>query len=88
VGGGSLPEETLPTWLLALEGKHLAEMASRLRAQSPSIIARIEDDRLVLDPRTVLPEQEPELLQALKLAIAGEPGSSSTSQENLDEDRS
>jgi L-seryl-tRNA(Ser) seleniumtransferase len=88
VGGGSLPEETLPTWLLALEGEHLAEMASRLRAQSPSIIARIEDDRLVLDPRTVLPEQEPELLQALKLAIAGEPGSSSTSQENPDEDRS
>lgn len=88
VGGGSLPEETLPTWLLALEGEHLAEMASRLRAQSPSIIARIEDDRLVLDPRTVLPEQEAELLQALKLAIAGEPGSSSTSQENLDEDRS
>ncbi len=88
VGGGSLPEETLPTWLLALEGEHPAKMASLLRAQTPSVIGRIEDDRLVLDPRTVLPEQETDLLQALQHMLAGEAGPYASSQEKHDEDRS
>ena len=70
VGGGSLPEESLPTWVLALELGHPAELDTRLRAQSPPVIARIEDNRLVLDPRTVLPEQEPMLLQSLVAIIS------------------
>ncbi len=69
VGGGSLPEETLPTWLLALAPRSPDALARRLRASQPPIICRIEDDRVVLDPRTVLPEQEAALLQALAAAL-------------------
>jgi L-seryl-tRNA(Ser) seleniumtransferase len=58
VGGGSLPGETLPTHLVALGLDSPDETACRLRAGEPPVIARIEDERLVLDPRTVLPEQE------------------------------
>ena len=71
VGGGSLPEETLPTWLLALAVKHPNAFTSRLRKADPPIIARIEDDRIVLDPRTVLKEQEEELLEALEKLLKG-----------------
>jgi L-seryl-tRNA(Ser) seleniumtransferase len=58
VGGGSLPGQTLPTWLVALSVASPDALAARLRAGEPPVIARIEDDHLVLDPRTVLPEQE------------------------------
>jgi L-seryl-tRNA(Ser) seleniumtransferase len=58
VGGGSLPGETLPTHLVALGLDSPDDAASRLRAEEPPVVARIEDERLVMDPRTVLPEQE------------------------------
>jgi len=71
VGGGSLPEEILPTWLLALAVKHPNAFTSRLRKADPPIIARIEDDRVVLDPRTVLEEQDDALLKALEKLLKG-----------------
>src|SRR5579863_5274651 len=62
VGGGSLPGETLPTSLLALDAAScplpLAELARRLRMRSTPIIGRIQHDMLLLDPRTVLEEQD------------------------------
>ncbi|MCL7453634.1 MAG: L-seryl-tRNA(Sec) selenium transferase [Anaerolineae bacterium] len=58
VGGGSLPGETLSTHLVALKVDSPEDTAGRLRAGEPPVIARIEDGRLLLDPRTVLPEQE------------------------------
>ena len=61
-GGGSLPEETLPTTLLALDVKHPNAFAGRLRGVDPPIIARVEDDRVVFDPRTILIDQEDDLL--------------------------
>lgn len=69
VGGGSLPGETLPTHLVALEVGSPDTIATRLRGGEPPVITRIEDDRLVLDPRTVLPEQEATLLQAVAKAV-------------------
>ena len=70
VGGGSLPGETLPTKLVALPVAHPDQLAAALRAADPPVIARIEADRLVLDPRTVLVEEERELLRVVKeLAI-------------------
>jgi len=63
VGGGSLPGETLPTKLVALPVAHPDRLAAALRASDPPVIARIEDDRLVLDPRTVLVEEGRELLR-------------------------
>jgi len=70
VGGGSLPGSTLPTKLLAIKGyrkefKTVQELARRLRCQQPSVVARLEGNRLLLDPRTVLPEEDEALLQAV-----------------------
>jgi len=66
VGGGSLPGESFPTFLLSLSVKSADKFMKRLRAQNPPIIARTENDKILLDPRTVLPEQEGALLVGLK----------------------
>jgi L-seryl-tRNA(Ser) seleniumtransferase len=66
VGGGSLPEETLPTWVLGLEHDHPDQLSAHLRGTDPPVITRIEADRVLLDPRTVLPEQEEHLLRVLR----------------------
>jgi len=63
VGGGSLPGETLPTHLVALQEPSPERLASSLRHADPPVIARVEDERLVLDPRTVQPEEEDTLLE-------------------------
>lgn len=67
VGGGSLPEETLPTWVLALPADSPDDLAGRLRAAG--VVARVERDRVMLDPRTVLPEQDQPLLASLQAAV-------------------
>ncbi len=73
VGGGSLPGETLPTFLLALSVKQPNQFMRRLSALKPPIIARIMDNQVVLDPRTVTPDQEGALLVGLQnvLGIKG-----------------
>jgi L-seryl-tRNA(Ser) seleniumtransferase len=67
-GGGSTPGQTLPTTLVAISdpARSTAELERRLRAGSPPVIARVEDDRLLIDLRTVFPEQETMLIEALK----------------------
>jgi L-seryl-tRNA(Ser) seleniumtransferase len=70
VGGGSLPGETLPTHLVALTVASPDKVSAHLRASDPPVIARIEDNRIVLDPRTVLSEQESILLQSVAGAAA------------------
>ena len=74
IGGGSLPGETLPTFVLAVApgegGISADELLRRLRQQPTPVIARIEDGRALLDPRTVAPEEDPELLAALRNALA------------------
>ncbi|MEA3459837.1 MAG: L-seryl-tRNA(Sec) selenium transferase, partial [Chloroflexota bacterium] len=69
IGGGSLPGETLPTKLLAIEVDSPDELARRLRIGYPSVVGRIESDKLLLDPRTVLPEEDEVLLEAIKRAL-------------------
>jgi len=67
VGGGSLPGGTLPTRLVAISGRgKVKELADKLRRGSPLVIGRIENDLLLLDPRTVLLEEEEALLSRLK----------------------
>jgi len=68
-GGGSTPDQSLPTWLVSLECEPV-EAERQLRAGDPPVIARIEYDRLVLDLRTVAPAEEPALIQALRRVIA------------------
>lgn len=70
VGGGSLPGETLPTWALALDASSLPEGAEGvmrlLREGRPPVVARVEDERVMFDPRTVAPDEDMELLAALR----------------------
>jgi len=102
VGGGTLPGETLPTWLLAVgtgataagadvgappaaedaedagapvgaplsvpAGPSAAALARRLRLGSPAVVARVERDLLLCDPRTVAPADDAALLAALTAA--------------------
>ncbi len=70
VGGGSLPGEELPTCLAALRVPSPDLVAARLRLAKPPVVARIEGDRLLLDPRTVFPDQDDALLEALARATA------------------
>jgi L-seryl-tRNA(Ser) seleniumtransferase len=65
IGGGSTPEQSIPTWLIALAPANANEAERRCREQDPPVIGRIEDDRLVFDLRTVLPEDEAEFAAAV-----------------------
>lgn len=71
VGGGSLPGQTLPTRALAISVDSVDALAEKLRQASPPVIGRIEANRLLLDPRTVLPEQDKTLSAVLKDVMAG-----------------
>jgi L-seryl-tRNA(Ser) seleniumtransferase len=68
VGGGAAPASAFPTSLIAVsvEGITADELAARLRESEPPVISRIEEGRVLLDLRTVFPEQEPALIAALK----------------------
>ncbi|MFC2051654.1 L-seryl-tRNA(Sec) selenium transferase [Chloroflexota bacterium] len=73
IGGGSLPGSTLPTRLVSIgggdkrKGRGMAQtLARRLRSQEFPIIGRISDDVLLLDPRSVLPEEDEAVLHGLR----------------------
>jgi L-seryl-tRNA(Ser) seleniumtransferase len=63
VGGGSFPGAKLPTWLAGFPDESLAE---RLRANDPPIIARVAGSRVLLDARTIFPEQIETVVAALR----------------------
>jgi L-seryl-tRNA(Ser) seleniumtransferase len=67
LGGGAAPSSTLPTWVLAVtcQGLSADELSARLRSSDPPIIARVEEGRVLLDLRTVFPEQDGTLAAAL-----------------------
>ncbi len=73
IGGGSLPEESLPTTLVAIagDGGYVSDLSRRLRACDPAIVGRIERDTLLLDPRTVQPEEDQSLVAGVKAALTG-----------------
>src|SRR2546426_11027001 len=68
IGGGAAPSAVLPTTLLAITSKTRSadELAARLRASAPPIIARVEDAQVLLDLRTVFPEQDETVAVALQ----------------------
>ena len=67
IGGGSTPGEYLPTTTVVIKGlgRSPDDAATRLRLGTPSVFCRIESDALVLDPRTLLPGQQNELVEAV-----------------------
>ena len=73
VGGGSTPAQSLPTKIIRIASARYsaAKLEQRLRRAPAGIsaIARVEDDRLVLDLRTVFPEQEALLVKTVAAAL-------------------
>ncbi|HKE31723.1 MAG TPA: L-seryl-tRNA(Sec) selenium transferase, partial [Candidatus Angelobacter sp.] len=67
VGGGSAPTSVLPTYLLAItaEGLSADELAARLRAHNPPVIARVDEGRALVDLRTVFEQEESQVVHAL-----------------------
>ncbi len=70
IGGGSLPGQTLPTAVLVIDPLGSADtFAASLRRSPVAVIARIENDRILLDPRTVLRSQDDAVIEAVKIAL-------------------
>ena len=68
IGGGSLPGEILPTWLLSVDASSQGgadSFGARLRRGAPPVVGRIGDQRVMLDPRTVLPDQDDALVKVV-----------------------
>jgi L-seryl-tRNA(Ser) seleniumtransferase len=67
LGGGSAPSAVLPTTLIALTSRSLSadQLAARLRGSNPPVIVRVEEGRVLLDLRTIFPEQDQVLSQVL-----------------------
>jgi L-seryl-tRNA(Ser) seleniumtransferase len=68
IGGGAAPSAVLPTRLIALTHSHLSayELNARLRACTSPVVARVEEGRVLIDLRTVFPEQDGVLVEALR----------------------
>jgi L-seryl-tRNA(Ser) seleniumtransferase len=70
VGGGSLPGEQLATTVIVINSRRAAgEVLRQLREQDPPVVGRIEKDRVLLDPRTVLPDEDDGLIAAVVRAL-------------------
>jgi L-seryl-tRNA(Ser) seleniumtransferase len=67
IGGGAAPSSTLPTTLIAIGSRSFGpnELAARLRHADPPVVARVEEGRILLDLRTVFPEQDEVFRQVL-----------------------
>ncbi|MBV8489148.1 MAG: L-seryl-tRNA(Sec) selenium transferase, partial [Candidatus Eremiobacteraeota bacterium] len=66
VGGGALPETHVPSIAIALATDDPKERAANLRRGEPSIVARVNEGRLLFDLRTILPEQDAAVVAALR----------------------
>ncbi len=71
IGGGATPEQTIPTWLIAIDCANVTAAERALRERDPAVVARIENDRLILDLRTIFREEEDELAAAIQEAAMG-----------------
>ena len=72
LGGGSTPEQTLPTTLVSIlpvPGRSVTVLEKELRRADPPVIARCENDRLLLDLRTVAREEEHALIEMLRAVL-------------------
>jgi len=67
VGSGSVPVETIPTKLLALRGAPASpdDLARKLRRQTPAVFTRIHDDAVLFDFRTIRPEEDKDIVDAV-----------------------
>lgn len=73
IGGGSLPGEALPTFVLAIEVRQVNAFLVKLRKSSPPVIARIANNKVLFDPRTVLENEEETFLKTVQKIYQGSP---------------
>jgi L-seryl-tRNA(Ser) seleniumtransferase len=66
IGGGATPEQAIPTWLIQIECADVTAAERRLRTGNPPVVARIENERLLLDLRTVFEDEEADVAAALR----------------------
>jgi L-seryl-tRNA(Ser) seleniumtransferase len=73
VGGGAAPDAGIPTWVIAIRGleRSADTLLQELRRNQPPILARISEDRVLLDLRTILPDEETILERALRTLDSG-----------------
>jgi L-seryl-tRNA(Ser) seleniumtransferase len=64
-GGGALPELTVPSWAIAITGPNADQVAQQLRLGQPAVFARVQGGKVLIDLRTVQPQDEPALLHCL-----------------------
>jgi L-seryl-tRNA(Ser) seleniumtransferase len=69
IGGGATPEQSIPTWVIAIECDDVVDAERRLRNGDPAVVARIEDGKLILDLRTVAAREEAGLTRALDTCL-------------------
>jgi L-seryl-tRNA(Ser) seleniumtransferase len=74
LGGGSLPTQKIPTWCLAIEPVEMSlnKLAHHLRNSNPSVMGRVQKDRLYLDLRTIQPSQDAELVSVFEAIGQGD----------------
>jgi L-seryl-tRNA(Ser) seleniumtransferase len=74
VGGGSLPDQAMATLVIELVPQKIsdADLAFRLRTQTPAVMGRLSEGKLLLDLRTVFREQDEELVGAVRAALSGQ----------------
>ncbi len=65
VGGGSLPGQQFPTRALAIKSSNASALSDKLRAATPPVITRVENEEVIFDPRTVLPTQDKLLVKLI-----------------------
>jgi L-seryl-tRNA(Ser) seleniumtransferase len=70
IGGGATPEQPLASWLIAVQCADVVQAERRCRLSDPPVIARIEDDRLLFDLRTVFPSEEEDLVRVILQACS------------------
>lgn len=75
LGGGSTPGQTIPTWCVAVEPKDISvdRLSAQLRRNEPPIISRISEDRLLIDLRTIFPQQDIQVVDAFHALSGDEP---------------
>jgi L-seryl-tRNA(Ser) seleniumtransferase len=69
IGGGSTPDQTLPTWVVEVSVPNPASLERSLRRSTPPVIARIAEDAVLLDMRTVFDEEVPALIASIRSAL-------------------
>ena len=68
IGGGSTPDQTLPTWVVELSSGSPSALEQRLRTGEPPVICRIQHDRIIFDMRTLSNEESAPLISAIRAA--------------------